>query len=187
MNESLDFPLHSAFLALPLEGEAKKKFLQLRMKLEEEQHCLSLQQPDTPHLTIQYWAQVTQGEYDAILEQTRVLVENIQPFMLQTKQFNTFSSHDKENVLFFDVKKSQELDHIIEESPWEQMYKPFHPHVTLARIKDAERFTEKKAEIFERLRDCQFDIPVDRFRFYALVDGIHQTPLNTFALPMGED
>lgn len=184
---AMQFPLRSAFLAIPLEGDAKARFQALQQPLADHSHALSLQNPDSPHLTLYFWPSVLKIEWEGIRAKAAEIAGRTAPFTLQTTGVETFGDHGRDRVLFLSVAFSPELAMLKKLCPWpnprtsEGDAQAFHPHVTLARVRHPERFSIAKKKILKSLADAEFDIRVDRIRLYADVDGAKQTPLEEFA------
>lgn len=177
----LDFPLKSTFLALPLEQEAKWQFQAIQEELKDFDDCLNFQNPQTPHITLQFWKEVMEIEYNQILEQSKKLADDTGQFILKTEGIDTFGSRGEDRVLFFPISFSEELARLRKACPW-PTDKPFHPHCTIARIRHPQRFAAKKKKILKVLEDCMLEIPVKGLRLYAQVEGVNQTPLVDFHL-----
>lgn len=180
---SLVFPLRSVFLGLPLEGEAKRQFQALQEKLRDfEEEILRFQNPDQPHLTLQFWREIMEIEFQPMITQAERIVAKTAPFILRTTEAHTFGNRGEDRVLFIDIAFSEELARLRKLCPWpsEPADKPFHPHLTLARILHPQRFAVHKKDIMKQLRNVSFPIAVDRLRLYAEVDGRKQTPLQDF-------
>jgi len=177
----MQFPLRSVFLALPLEGQAKWQFQAYQEALRPYEDILSLQNPATPHLTLQFWASLMQIEYPHIVEQARKLALSHVPFELKIEGAQTFGSRGEDRVLFLEVPFSEPLARLRKSCPW-PADKPFSPHVTLARIRHPQRFHIVKKQMMKELRGVSFTQPVMLLRLYAEVDGVKQTSLEDFPL-----
>lgn len=59
----LSFPLHRAFVALPLDGEAKESFRVIQERLAPFAELLRLQNSEEPHLTLHFWETLMEIEY----------------------------------------------------------------------------------------------------------------------------
>ena len=177
----MDFPLKSVFLALPLEQGAKWQFQALQEELKPYEDILRFQNPQTPHITLMYWSEVSELEMDGIRAQVTKISAKHQPFNVEVTQANTFGSRGEDKVLFLEVAFSDALARLKKSCPWSDG-RPFHPHVTLARMRNPQKFAVQKKKIMKLLANCPFSINVDHLRLYAEVDGIKQTPLADFAL-----
>ncbi|MFH1670156.1 MAG: RNA 2',3'-cyclic phosphodiesterase [Patescibacteria group bacterium] len=181
--DELSFPLRATFLALPLEQNPKWQFQALQEELKPFESVLRFQNPLSPHITMQYWQEVMEIEYNQIMTQAQKIAEGAQPFTIHVEEAETFGSRGEDRVLFLKIGFSDELARLKKSCPWPSG-KPFEPHITLARISHPQKFAVNKKEIMKRLKDCLFDIPVDRIRLYAEVEGRKQTPIQDFEFVM---
>ncbi len=175
----LHFPLHSAFLALPLEGKAKNAFQELQGRLRDFDDILRLQNPQSPHLTLQFWKELMEIEYYQMIPQTKKVADSSSPFTLKIQGVSTFGSRGEDRVLYLDVPFSDELARLKKRCPWPNI-EPFTPHITLARIKHPQKFAVVKKKLMKFVEDAEFEMQVDRLRLYAEVDGVKQTALEDF-------
>lgn len=171
------FPLRSAFIAIPLEGEAKMRFAELRDSLAPFCDCLSLQSADTPHLTLRFWRELMQIEYEPILVHMKNIAAEAEAFDLRIVGADTFGDRMGAKVLFLVPEFSDPLSRLSKRCPWPQD-RPFTPHVTLARVRHPQSFAVWKKGIMKIVSDADFSIKVDRIRLYAEVAGKKQTPLH---------
>ena len=176
---SFNFPLRSAFLALPLDGRAKQEFQRLQKLLISFERILRYQSPDNPHLTLIYWPEVMEIEYHQIIAQAEKIAAKTQPFMVDVTDAETFGNRGEDRVLHLGVSFSDELAQLKKMCPWPQS-KPFTPHITLARIRHPQRFCVEKKKIMKLLDHCNFPITFDRLRLYAEVEGKKQSPIRDF-------
>ncbi len=177
----LSFPLHSAFLALPLEDDAKENFRMLSEGLRKFDF-LTLQQTDTPHLTLNYWKEIWEIEYKPILAQIGKIASQTNPFLLHVNGADTFGRKGEENVLYLTVAFSPELATVKKKCPWPNRYEEFRPHITVARIKHPQQFQIHRKEIMKTLTGADFPFDVTMLRLYGYVEGRKQTPLCDFPL-----
>jgi 2'-5' RNA ligase len=175
------FPLRSAFLALPLDGKAKWLFQALQEELKTYEDILSFQNPQSPHLTLQFWHELMEIEYGQVLKQAEEVAAKASPFTLKIQDAGTFGLRGEDRVIFLNVPFSDPLARLRKLCPWPSE-KPFAPHITLARIKHPQRFAVVKKKAMKAIEDASFDMEVNLLRLYAEVDGKKQTPLRDFML-----
>ncbi len=182
----LSFPLHSAFIALPLEGQPKWQFQALQEELEPFSDILRFQNPQSPHLTLYFWKEMMKIEYDDILPKIENIAKRMPTFMLHVSGADTFGKSGDERVLFLTVAFSPELATLKKLCPWPNpLDQPFNPHITIARISHLQKFAVHRKKIMKVFDGVSFDIPVDTIRFYAEIDGMKQTPVGDFAFDRG--
>jgi len=177
----LIFPLPATFLALPLENEAKWQFQALQEDLKPFADILRFQNPQSPHLTLQYWREVMEIEFHQVQEQTQKLAAATAPFTLQVMQAGTFGTRSEDKVLMLELAFSEELARLKKACPWPSG-RSFRPHLTLARMRHPQKFAVQKKKIMKLLEDCAFAIPFERLRLYAEINGVKQTPIEDYAL-----
>ena len=175
------FPLRSAFLALPLEGDAKRTFQALQETLQPWESILRFQNPASSHLTLTFWKELMEIEYEPVCLVARAIAERSRPFTLETTGMDTFADRRGDRVLYLSVQFSPELASLKKLCPWPNFPgKPFHPHVTVARIAHPERFAVVKKKIMRALDGAIFPMTCDRLRLYAEIEGKQQTPLEEY-------
>lgn len=175
------FPLRSVFLALPLEGEAQRKFQELQEQLSAFGECLRFQNPHSPHLTLFFFPEVGELEYKGIVEQAGKIARIAAPFTMRVIEAGTFGNRGRDTVLFLTVAFSPEVASLKKLCPWTDG-KPFSPHITLARVCHPETFVTMKKKVMKVLSDVQFPISVTCLRLYGEVGGVKQTVLRDFPL-----
>jgi len=186
---NLTFPLPRVFIGLPLEDEAKRQYQALQETLKPYEEILRFQNAQQPHFTLQFWPEVMEIEWDQIFEQSAKVAGKAEPFTVRATEPETFGKRGEDRVLFLDIAFSDELARLKKSCPWPsdpserpngRAGKPFAPHLTIARIRHPQKFAVKKKEILKLLKDAEFDIPIDRLRLYAEVEGVKQTPMKDF-------
>lgn len=176
---NLEFPIRSVFLALPLEGQPKWMFQALVEELKPYANILRFQNPQSPHLTLMFWPSVGELEYQGISAQAGKIAALHAPFTMKVTGAGTFGSHGEDHVLFLEIAFSEELARMKKTCPWSDG-RPFSPHITLARVGHPQRFNVIKKKAMKALEGISFDVPVDRLRLYAEVNGVKQTALQEF-------
>ena len=120
----MDFPLHVAFLALPLEGQPKWQFQALQEALKPYEDSLKFQNPESPHLTLQYWPELMEIEYHQVLKQAEKIASSHHPLTLTVIGADTFGSRGEDRVLFLTIAFSDELARIKKSCSWPNL-EPF--------------------------------------------------------------
>lgn len=180
MSLQLKFPLHSVFVALPLENSTQEQFRNLQQELGDFSDILRFQNPVSPHLTLQFWKEVMEIEYYQIVPQSKRIADATAPFSLKIQGVSTFGSHGEDRILYLNVPFSEELARLKKRCPWPSL-EPFSPHITIARIKHPQRFAIVRKKVMKLVQDVEFEMEVDRVRLYAEIAGVKQTALHDFA------
>ena len=176
---NIRFPLRSVFLAIPLEGEAKQTYIDLQGRLAEFGAVLQFQNPESPHLTLQFWHEVLEIEYGQIIPQAGKISTATESFTVKSEGVATFGDRGNDRVLFLGVPFDENLARLKKRFPWPSP-QPFSPHITLAWIKHPQRFTVVKKKVMKILSDASFTIHADQLRLYAEIEGQKQTVMRDF-------
>jgi 2'-5' RNA ligase len=171
----LSFPLQRVFIALPLEGEAKQVFQALQKQLSGYEKLFRFQNPESPHLTLYYFGEVMEIEYQDIIKRLDKIAGRTAQFIIKAEGIDSFD----DRVLHLTIARSQELSTLKKLCPWPNV-RPFAPHITLARMKNPNAFRVQKKKVMKFLKDIKFDIPVDRLRLYAQLEGMKQATLEDY-------
>lgn len=167
-------------------------FQETQKRLKEYESIFRFQNPDSPHLTLQFWKEIMEIEYYQIIPQSKKIADASELFTLKVQGISTFGSatwahssapvrgsRGEDRVLYLDVPFSDELARLKKRCPWPNI-EPFSPHITLAWIKHPQRFRVHKKKIMKLLDGVECEMPVDRLRLYAEVNGVKQTALQDF-------
>lgn len=176
------FPLRSVFIAIPLEGECKRRFQLLQEELKPFSRFLSFQNPLSPHLTLRFFREVMEIEYAPLVEKMREIAAKTESFDLNIVGPGAFGAKGNERVLHLEPEFSDPLARLSKRCPWPSDH-PFSPHVTVARIRNPQEFAVHRKEIMKIISEYVFAVPVDRLRLYAEVNEAKQTPLVEAMLP----
>jgi len=121
------------FVALDLDHEGYFKELQSQL-LHKQLHSSF---PHEFHLTLSFLGEVSEVKAKSLIENLRRV--SFPSFELETSKIGVFPSEDRINVIWLGLKDNKvltELKHQIDQAigPVKEDH-PFHPHITLARIK----------------------------------------------------
>lgn len=145
--------------------------------------------PEHYHLTLRFIGDVS-GQQDEAVERALAPVAS-PPFEVQSPGLGVFPSRRKPRVLFADIDRAAPLmtlhhriDAALLSAGVDRADKPFHPHVTIARLKRARpQFVRR---YLKEHQDFQFaPFPVTEFVLYQselTSDGAIHTPRATYAL-----
>src|SRR3989338_9347125 len=114
----LSFPLRSAFLALPMEGEAAERFQEVQKRLLPFEKLFRFQKADRPHLTLFFWSSLMEIEYSALIKQAEKIAARTSPFSLTVSGADTFEDDKEPAVLFLTIERSVTLFMLKKICPW---------------------------------------------------------------------
>ena len=135
------------FLGLPVPSE-------LAANLARAAHALDLPNSrpipaENIHLTLVFLGQVGEDRLPAIIRELNQL--NVEPIQLR---FTNLDMFPRAGVLFAEIEPTQELLHLQAQAAARMVAcgfplddRPYHPHVTLARLRSPVRLTAKQAAL----------------------------------------
>lgn len=136
------------FLAINLELKTAKKISELQQQMisdsKEFESKIRWVPPQNMHITVRFLGNITEPMIQAIKDNLEPIANNSVPFTIHTGGLSTFDANDlrilyaaiidEENGLATLVERTHE---VLVNTGFKEVEKPFTPHVTLARIKDA--------------------------------------------------
>ena len=177
----LSFPLRRSFIALPLVGDAQEKYREIQNRLSEYEEIFRFQNPETAHLTLYFWNELMEIEYNDVLRRVEKIVHRTPSFALHVQSAETSidAKTKLDRVLWLAIDRSEKLSTLKKLCPWPNP-RPFSPHITIARVRKPHDFRIHKKKIMKILKNASFDISFDRVRLYAEIDRIKQVSLRDF-------
>jgi len=166
------------FVAFPLEWFEKKKFKKMYYELKNINNwSFTLQSFKSPHITLRFFWNINFFEMYKIIE----LLKNssfISYFDSKEILLNKIWNFN-ERVWFFENSNQEKLKQIyskFHEITWLEMEnRPYHAHLTVARVKNIETFP--KSEFLKIVSKYSFKLKLNKIRFYAAFDNIFQVPI----------
>jgi 2'-5' RNA ligase len=145
--------------------------------------------PEQYHLTLRFVGDVPDQQAEAVAQALAPVP--VAPFSLQSPGLGVFPSRRKPRVLFADIQRVEALmtlQHRIDEALLsagvDRADKPFHPHITVARLKRARPQTVR--DYLRERQDFRLaPFPVTEFVLYQsdlTSEGAIHTPRARFAL-----
>jgi 2'-5' RNA ligase len=143
---------YRTFIAIELPSETRRyiqKYIdQLRSKFPHVRASWSRE--DNLHLTLKFLSEVPISRISAVSESCREAIRQIEPFDLIVRGCGTFPPHSKPKVLWIGIEDPEagaqtvglrQLHAAMEDScaayGFEREVRPYHPHLTIARIREA--------------------------------------------------
>jgi len=181
-----------SFIALELSDDVRKNLegliVDLKKGVQFTPAVPSWARAEGIHLTLKFLGNIEEGMVEKIADVLRRAAAGTKPFLLKVRNLGVFPSARQPRVLWVGVKDGDEescaLQAKIEEGllplGFEREIRPFHPHLTLARIKSL-RGTAAMMKIVEIHKsrfvgECMID-RVILFRSELHPDGARYTKL----------
>ena len=137
------------FLAVNLELKTAKKISELQQELiaetRESKTEFKWVPPQNMHVTIRFLGNITEPMIQAIKDSLEATTRNVSPAQIQTGQVKYFDA-DSPRVLYCEITDQggefgqmvSEVHKILVNIGFKELDKPYVPHVTLARIQNAD-------------------------------------------------
>jgi len=183
---------HSFFLALPLDEQNKNIFSEAYDKvlpLFPHPSPVSFQSPETPHVTIQYYGDISFDVQCHVVEKLQHLEQNkltMEPLSMHFQHLDFFGHPRQRRVAFFTCQQGMLYGKSLQQRitlflgiPEDR---PYIPHLTFFRIKHPQRFCALEEKIMSAVEDDMFTISPTLIRWYAAMDQKHQIPFIDFSL-----
>lgn len=136
-----------AFVAVQLSAEVKQELGRVAGVLAERvpERSVRWVKPDLMHLTLRFLGDVSISKLDAITQAMDIAAQNQPPLTLHLQGTGCFPHAKRPRVIWAGLEGQvaelaafkQELDAGLQPLGWEIEKRPFKPHLTLGRVKDA--------------------------------------------------
>ncbi len=118
--------------------------------------------PQNLHITLQFIGYIDENKAVDIIRNIQTITETYKPFSVKYKSLGAFPSPDKPRILWIGVGEgstklkaiAKEIQRINKRSGINPDSKPFHPHVTICRIKEADG--KKVAKFIRKYKNFSF-------------------------------
>ena len=138
------------FVAIDLTEEIRQRARESQEILREAPGRLAIVEPENLHLTLKFLGEVDQAQIEPIIGALRAV--RADPFNL-TVGYAVCNHPQRPRVIWCDVTDSgksaalaRQVDDLLEPLGFPREKRPFHPHVTLARVKDLHPALIKEVE-----------------------------------------
>jgi 2'-5' RNA ligase len=130
------------FIAIDLDAGLKDTLLELVGRLERKGADVRWIRPQGLHLTLKFLGEVGPEKLPAVTEAVRKAASGRRPFALAVQGSGTFPGGRSPRVLWVGVREEPELmglqediETALEREGYAREARPFHPHLTLGRVK----------------------------------------------------
>ena len=168
------------FIAIELPPTAKEALVGVQQRLRTDTRKSSLEigwvTPDHMHLTLRFFAEVAPVQVDSLRESLAEVAATCTPFVMRLEGVGVFPEEGPPRVVWAGVGTGrtqtetlvQRLTESLAGRGWAAEPRPFHPHVTLGRIKRA----GPRQAFISALQGCavpeELDVTVDHL---ALIES----------------
>lgn len=181
-----------AFVAIKLSDELMVKLKEVRDSLASSQKDVSWVRPGSIHLTLKFLGDIETEQVDTVAAALSGASAGVKAFTLKAEGVGGFPNLKSPRVIWVGIRENPELirlqkniDERLFESGFEKDDRPFHPHLTLARVKTPGAGLELGKRVEESKVDIDVDFKADYFVLFRSVlspKGAEHTELRRFDL-----
>ena len=133
------------FVAIDLTSEARREIAKFLKNLSKKHWKVKWEKSEKVHITLAFFAHLDEEKLALLKEVCKKVASKTSPFALSFKGLGCFPDFDWPRIIWLglrgDLKSlvalQQKLRERLKESGFETEKRPFHPHITLGRIKRA--------------------------------------------------
>lgn len=145
-----------AFLAIELPKLILNRLKEVQQELRESQADVRWVDPNSIHLTLKFFGNVEEKEIESIMKSIEKPVQRTPLFSLKVQGMGGFPDLKNPRVLWIGLEESgdilsslyKELEKELEKIGFKPEDRPFHPHLTLGRVKSP----RGKAFLLEKIK-----------------------------------
>lgn len=150
------------FIAIDIDEEAINNIKILQNDLRKFKANLKWTEPETWHITLKFLGETKKDLISEIEKKCKIIGLKYTPFYLSFKGLSAFPNLRMPRVVFIDCDGGDMLKKIVndieielETLGFEKEKREFHPHLTLARIKDLNGFLKTGKELLKHISSLQ--------------------------------
>jgi 2'-5' RNA ligase len=182
-----------SFLAIELPKPILKKIEEVQGDLRSTHADVRWVNPEKIHLTLKFFGNIEESRIDPIFKSIEEPIRNTLPFSLKVQGVGAFPNLKNPRVIWMGLVDGREIlvsfqkqiETQFEEIGFQSEDRPFHPHLTLGRMKSS-RGKEELVGRMERHKEEEFgDLQVERmvlFKSDLKPTGPIYTPLRELRL-----
>lgn len=144
-----------SFLAIKLTDSIINKIEAVQKELKSTSAEVKWVSPEKIHLTLKFFGKIEESKIDSISRSIKELVQDTPPFSLEVRGVGTFPNFQNPRVIWIGVVDEKErlfslqerIEIRLEKIGFQRESHPFHPHLTLGRMKSS----QGKEELIGRL------------------------------------
>ncbi|MDQ7081608.1 MAG: RNA 2',3'-cyclic phosphodiesterase [Aquificota bacterium] len=131
-------------------------------------------EPQNLHITFQFLGDISRDQAVSVMKNLQKVADRFSPFKVQYRSLGVFPDSRRPRILWIGVSRggdllkriASEVVQLNRKAGINPETKPFHPHVTICRIKDVDR--RKLKNLMSRYRNTVFgEDTVDRVAFIS--------------------
>jgi 2'-5' RNA ligase len=145
------------FAAIDISSEARRAVTEYisRLRAEFPDATARWERPEKLHITVKFAGSLDDKQLGIFTQRVKAAAEAVQPFRMKLSGMGAFVKRRGPSVLWLGVEqlsKSDSLGQVATMLDGEEK-RPFHPHITIARVRDA----RKAKWLIEQHREMKFE------------------------------
>jgi len=132
-----------SFLAIELPGPVLRKIGEIQGGLKSSRADVRWTNPETIHLTLKFFGNIEESRIDPIFKSIEEPIRNTPPFSLKVRGVGAFPHLKNPRVIWIGLvdegkiltSLQKEIEAQLEKIGFQHEDRPFHPHLTLGRMK----------------------------------------------------
>ncbi len=159
-----------SFLAIELPKLILKKIEEVQRDLRSTRADVRWVNPEKIHLTLKFFGNIEESRIDPIFKSIEEPIRNTPPYSIEVKGVGAFPHLKNPRVIWMGLVDGKailtsfqkQIETQLEKIGFQPEDRPFHPHLTLGRMKSS-RGKEEMVGRMEKHREEEFgDFPVER-------------------------
>lgn len=142
-----------AFIAIPTSTELKQEAASIQGQLREEGAHVRWEPPEKLHMTLKFLGSVEESLLDVITTRLTEITRNMPTFDVCYEEIGGFPSLNSPRILWIGSETNEPLSDLVRRIEdacaslgFAREDRPFHPHVTIGRVKDRTRLARLTAK-----------------------------------------
>jgi len=131
------------FIAIEIPDPVRRQIDRLLRKIRPLAESVKWVSPKNVHITLKFFGEIPPMQIRRIKQKLESTIEESEPFQLHFKQIGAFPNFNRPRTLWTGIQGNekelidlkQRLDGRLETIGFEKESKPFHPHLTLGRVR----------------------------------------------------
>ncbi|MEO0291188.1 MAG: RNA 2',3'-cyclic phosphodiesterase [candidate division WOR-3 bacterium] len=156
------------FFGIPLKEEIKEKIFEYLNKNKLLKKNYKWVQKENYHITLKFLGDVSEGLIEKLEKVGEEVASTFNIFSLYTSEFGGFPDIKKARVFFLSVKEVEKIERVFElldnklaHLNFERERRKYHPHITLARLREFESLPD--------LKPLELKLDIEGFSLYESI------------------
>ena len=149
-----------SFIALPSSPDLNFRLIEIQRQLNEEQANVKWDTPDKFHITLKFLGDVDSEDIPELVDSLTIATSALSSFQLVYDSIGAFPDLIHPKVIWAGARMSEglvtlqrEVDSVCARLGYPKENRPFHPHITLGRVKGSTNLNRLTARVKSSIFD----------------------------------